>query len=393
MLLRYLAKEITCMKQHWYSYAIPPGASVFHCDVRELATCDIRGQYDYCIIENAEYSRDLDELFKRCREIVAPHGRVVITWRVWWLQWGFWRRILPIARLNANLLASRASCHGYSEITRDIPVSGYCGSLLRLIPVLRALYPWRYLVLAPQKNPENYSVTVIIPCKNERGTIAAAVERLPIFGCTQEILFADGNSTDGTHEEIARIQTLYNDRTIRMITQTGRGKKNGVFEGIAAAQGEVIILLDSDLAIAPEEMPKFYDAIARGDGEMINGARFVYPMERDATPRLNFVANLVFPMIISRIIKQRISDSLCGTKVFFKKDFEIFSRAPSVWGIDPFGDFTFLFAWGRAWKRIVDVPVHHHARSYGETRIHRFSAGWSLLFIVLRAALCWTRFR
>jgi len=243
----------------------------------------------------------------------------------------------------------------------------------------------------PERVRRDYSVTVLIPTKNERGTIEDAVRRLPRFGTAQEILFVDGHSTDGTQEEIIRVGDRYTDRAVRLITQTGRGKKNGVLEGIAAAQGEIIILLDSDLAIAPEEMPLLYEALASGHGDLINGVRFVYPMEPNATPRLNFIANLIFPLIIGHITGQSIRDSLCGTKVFFKKEYENLSAAPSVWGSDPFGDFTFLFAWGRAWKKILDVPVHHHARSYGATRIHRFSAGWILLGIVIRAACSWTR--
>lgn len=375
----------------WYSYAIPPQASMHATTARSLSFPQNR--VDYLIVEESEYIPNFEEFFDTARSSLAERGRLVMVWRFWLASWGFWRRVLPFARIDSVTLEMLAVRTRYHRVVYDIPVSGYCGSLLRLVPGIKWLYPWRYAVLVPERGARDYSVTVVIPTKNERGTIDDAVRRLPRFGSHQEILFVDGHSTDGTPEAIIRVGEKYRERAIRLITQTGRGKKNAVLEGIAAAQGEIVILLDSDLAIAPEEMPLFYESLAAGKGDLINGSRFVYPMEHAATPRLNFIANLLFPRIISHITGQSIRDSLCGTKVFFKKEYALLSKAPSVWGGDPFGDFTFLFAWGRAWKKILDVPVHHHARSYGETRIHRFSSGWILLGIVIRAAYSWTRLK
>lgn len=373
----------------WYSYAIPPSSSVHTTAARSLVLP--QKPVDYLIVEDIEYVKDLGQFFAGIGSSIADRGMLVVTWRFWLLSWGFWRRVLPYARIDHISLRASAESYRYREVLCDIPIAGFFGSLFRLVPGIKWLYPWRYIVFMPERLRQDYSVTVVIPTKNERGTIEDAVRRLPLFGTQQEILFVDGHSTDGTGKEIMRVGDQYTDRAIRLITQTGRGKKNAVLEGIAAARGEIIILLDSDLAVAPEEMPLFYEALAAGRADLINGARFMYPMQPHATPRLNFVANLIFPRIIGHIIGQPIRDSLCGTKVFFKKEYEKLSKAPSVWGADPFGDFTFLFAWGRAWRKIIDVPVHHHARSYGATRIHRFSAGWILLGIVIRAAYSWTR--
>jgi glycosyltransferase involved in cell wall biosynthesis len=124
-----------------------------------------------------------------------------------------------------------------------------------------------------------FSTTIVISCRNERGNIEAAVQRIPPFGGHQEIIFVDGHSTDGTIEEIERVMEAYPDRNIRLLVQDGTGKSDAVRKGFALATGDILMILDADLTMPAEDLPKFYDAIASGKGEFINGCRLVYPME------------------------------------------------------------------------------------------------------------------
>jgi glycosyltransferase involved in cell wall biosynthesis len=229
----------------------------------------------------------------------------------------------------------------------------------------------------------------VIPCKNERGNIAPAVERLPALGTETEIIFVDGNSTDGTVEAIEAVIAKYGTaRSIRLVHQgNGRGKGDAVRKGFDAATGDVLMILDADLTVAPEDLPKFYDALISGKGDFINGTRLVYPMESEAMRFLNFLGNKFFGVAFSWLLGQRITDTLCGTKVLFKRDYERIKAGRSYFGnFDPFGDFDLLFGAARLNLRLIDLPVRYHDRTYGETKISRFRHGL-LLFRMCGIAL------
>lgn len=229
------------------------------------------------------------------------------------------------------------------------------------------------------------SVSIIIPCRNEKGTIEDAVKRCPAMGATIELIFVDGYSTDGTLQELYRVQKLYSDKNIRILQQTGRGKGDAVRLGFSHAQGDICMILDSDLAVQPEELSKFYSALCSGVGEFINGSRLIYPMEDAATPWLNYLVNYIFAVLISWITGQRITDTLCGTKVFWRQDYERIMETRSLLGFsDPFGDFDLIFGAARLSKKIVDVPIHYKNRVYGSSQIGSYFKNGLLL---LRS--CW----
>jgi glycosyltransferase involved in cell wall biosynthesis len=226
------------------------------------------------------------------------------------------------------------------------------------------------------------SVSVICPCKDERGNIAAAVTRTPRMGRSTELVFVDGSSTDGTREEIlAWIERYRGPLTLRLIDQgEGKGKGDAVRKGFAAARGDVLMILDADLTVPPEDLPKFYRALVTGKGELINGVRLVYPMEGQAMRFLNLVGNKFFSLALSWLLEQPIKDSLCGTKVLYRRDYDRIAAARDFFGdFDPFGDFDLLFGAGRLNMRIVDLPVRYRDRLYGDTKISRFRHGLMLL--------------
>ena len=224
------------------------------------------------------------------------------------------------------------------------------------------------------------STSVVIPCRNEAGHIRPLVERLPDLGPNSEFLFVEGNSRDDTEAVIRQVIADNPGRPLRLLKQPGKGKGDAVREGFAHARGEVVLILDSDMGVAPEDIPKFVDALVRGKGEMINGSRLVYPMEGKAMRFLNLLANKSFAALFSWLLGQQVRDTLCGTKALYREDYERIAANRAYFGdFDPFGDFDLLFGAARLDLRIVDMAIRYHERSYGETNISRFRHGLLLL--------------
>jgi len=224
------------------------------------------------------------------------------------------------------------------------------------------------------------TVSVVIPCRNEAGHIAPLVESLPKLPAGSEFLFVEGHSTDDTAAVIERSVGEHPELPLRFFRQPGKGKGDAVRFGFAQAKGDVLLILDSDMGVAPADVPKFVTALARGKGEMVNGSRLVYPMEGRAMRFLNLLANKFFAFLFSWLLGQQVRDTLCGTKALWRDDYERIAANRSYFGdFDPFGDFDLLFGAARLNLRIVDLAVRYHERQYGETNISRFSHGWLLL--------------
>jgi SAM-dependent methyltransferase len=254
------------------------------------------------------------------------------------------------------------------------------------MPGIRRLCLRNYFVVRSLKaKPRtDMSVSVIIPCRNERGNIETAITRMPAFGSAQEIVYIEGNSSDGTYEECLRVKEAYaGKRDITVLRQDGKGKGDAVRKACAAATGDILMILDADLTMPPEALPKFYNAITSGKAEMINGSRLVYPMEDEAMRPLNFIANRFFARVFSYLVNQRFTDTLCGTKALTKKHYDAIARDRAYFGdFDPFGDFDLIFGAAKQNLKIIEVPIHYAARTYGETNISRFRDGLTLLRMV-----------
>ena len=256
------------------------------------------------------------------------------------------------------------------------------------LPLVRKLCLRHYLVarLASQVAETDLTVTVVIPCRNEKGNIEPAVTRLPALGSEMEIIFVEGHSTDGTWEEVERVKRLYSDSDIQSIRQPGEGKGDAVRAAFEQAKGDVLMILDADLTVPPEDMPKFFEAIATGRGEFINGSRLIYGMEDQAMRFLNYLANHVFASIFTYLLNQKLTDTLCGTKVLRRVDYERIAANRKYYGdFDPFGDFDLIFGANKLNLKIVEVPIRYATREYGTTQISRFRHGLLLLKMVVFA--------
>jgi SAM-dependent methyltransferase len=232
------------------------------------------------------------------------------------------------------------------------------------------------------------SATVVIPARNECGNIEPAIRRIPRFTDDLEIIFVEGHSKDGTWEEIHRVMASYPQYDIKAMRQPGSGKADAVFTAFDAARGDVLMILDADLTMPPEQLSKFWQAMRSGMGEFVNGSRLVYPMEDEAMRFLNLFANKTFSFIFTWLLSQRITDTLCGTKVLRRSDYARLKAGRAYFGnFDPFGDFDLIFGASKLNLKIVEIPIRYANRTYGETQIARFKHGSMLLRMVLFAFL------
>jgi hypothetical protein len=258
------------------------------------------------------------------------------------------------------------------------------GYLARL-PLVRSLALTHWLVARPLPSARSeLGVSVIVPCRNEAGSVSGLFRRIPDMGLHTEVVLVEGHSTDDTRSRIEECIAAHPEMDARLVVQTGSGKWDAVRQGFAAASQDVLMILDGDMTVAPEELPKFYEAIARGSGELINGSRLVYGMEPGAMRFLNMLGNRAFAGWLSGILGQYVKDTLCGTKVLLRADYERIAQRREEFGIeDPFGDFELLLGAALLGLKIVNVPVRYQARRYGDTNIHRFRHGWMLLRLAI----------
>ena len=276
-------------------------------------------------------------------------------------------------------------------LPRQIPLlTPLANRWLSQLPVVEQLGLTHWLVARPSAlaKPALPSVSVVIPARNEAGNIAAAIERLPLLGRSTEVIFVEGHSSDDTWATIERVCATYRGPlSLKALRQSGKGKADAVWLGFEEASGEVLVILDADLTVRPEDLPRFIDALANGRGEFVNGCRLVYPRSHAAMPPLNTAANRFFAAVFAWLLRQRIKDTLCGTKVIWKADYERLKAGRAFFGdFDPFGDFDLLFGASKLNLKIVEVPVRYQERSYGSSNIAHVKEGLILARMCLVAA-------
>lgn len=374
-------------------------------DAETLALPELRGQtFDYVVLSDVlGFLRDVWSALRVLRAVCSPRTRVLITY------YNFvWEPLLSLAEragLKAPIEAQNwLGMHdienllalNHFEVIRkgtaqlvpaDVPgLAPLANRYLAQLPGLRHLSLTQFFVckLAHGGGPiphRDYTCSVIVPCKNERGNVDDIVARTPDLGRGTELIFVDGSSDDGTVAAIEHHLRAQTRPNMRLVHQgDGRGKGDAVRKGFAAATGDVLFILDADLTVPPEDLPKFYAAISEGVGEFVNGSRLVYPMEGGAMRVLNSIGNKAFSVALSGILEQRLKDTLCGTKVLFRRDYERIAAARGFFGdFDPFGDFDLLFGAAKQNLKIVELPVRYRARTYGDTKISRFRHGAELL--------------
>jgi hypothetical protein len=253
------------------------------------------------------------------------------------------------------------------------------------LPLIKELSLITYQIYRPLFKPKKYSVSIIIPARNESGNIVGLISKLPKFNTKTEVIFVEGHSKDNTYEKIINEikQNKRKDIASYVFKQNGIGKNDAVKLGFEKAKNDILIVLDADLTVKPKELKKFYDAICEGKSDLVIGTRLVYPMEKQAMRLLNYFGNKMFSILFSFIIDQKIKDTLCGTKAILKSNYlKIKSNQRYFGNFDPFGDFDLIFGSAKLNFKITEVPVRYGQRKYGQTNIDRFRHGLLLLRMV-----------
>lgn len=319
---------------------------------------------------------------------IANDERLIVMRRT---LWGAWLSKTSTVSHHACKLSLEAA--GYEIITTEYGmllcssmwIVNWLNAVVSRIPIMRQLCQYELWIarLQPARQQGNTlpSVSIIMPCRNEEGTVEEAIRCMPALGSFTEMICIDGHSKDNTLQELQRMRDITSHIHIKVMVQSGKGKKNAVVEACAHATGDILIVFDSDIAVLPEDMRAFYDALVAGYGDLINGTRLMFPLEQGAMRVPNFIFNHIFAWVISYsgILGQKVSDTLCGTKVCWRKDYERSCVQHAwLWDLDPFGDFSWLFGIAMLGGKIKDLPVRYYARKYGSPIEGRLRYGLEL---------------
>ncbi|MFN8542838.1 MAG: bifunctional class I SAM-dependent methyltransferase/glycosyltransferase family 2 protein [Candidatus Binatia bacterium] len=393
-----------------------PSVTLRHQPAEELSLPEFevrKGEGGFDVITMVNVVGELADVllvFKRLRPLVRPDTRLVIVFynHLWeplvkpaaalglkldnptqnWLAFEDFHTFLHLAGFEVVKTGARMPCPKY------IPgVAEVMNKVVGRLPVLQRLGFIHYVVARPAiplpKPPAAYTASVIVPCKNEEGNVPDIVPRVPELGAGTELVFVDDRSTDATAARVREAMRQYPDRRIRLVSGPGRGKGAAVRAGMAEATGDVLMILDADMTVMPEDLPAFFEAITENRGEFINGSRMVYPLADDAMRSANIVGNKLFALLFSFLLEQRIKDTLCGTKVVMRSGYEKIAAARDYFGnIDRWGDYDWIFGAAKSNLKIVDLPIHYVERTAGVTKMtKRFRNG----LVMLR--MCWVAFR
>jgi len=365
---------------------------------------NLKEKFEYLILpDSLNQLDDIQKVIHQLRSLVTPESRIILNYYNF-----FWSPLLMLAEklglrkkqkqsnwLSSDDIYNLLALEGFEIIKTGkrflfpiyLPVvSNLINRYIGNLPIVNKLCLINYIIARPIiiKKDKQLTVSVVIPARNEKGNIENAVKRLPKMGQHTEIIFVEGHSKDGTYQEIKRVTKKYKSLDIKYTKQDGVGKGDAVKKGFAVAQGDILMILDADLTVAPEELLKFYFAIASGKGEFINGSRLVYPMEKQAMRTLNILGNKFFSIAFSWMLSQKIKDTLCGTKAISLKNYRKIVANQGYFGdFDPFGDFDLIFGSAKLNLKFIEIPIKYKARKYGETNISRFKHGWLLLKMTL----------
>ncbi len=378
-----------------------PELQFLQADAHDLTSID--STFDFIILSDAVNDLwDVQRVFEQLHPLCTPRTRIILNSysRLWELPLLLTAKLnlaTPILNQNwlttsdlANMLnlAGFETIRNWQEILWPLPLGGFANKVLVRFWPFRELALSNFIIARPVSRPvKKASVSVIVPARNESGNIRAIFERLPRMGSKTELIFVEGHSKDDTYATIEREISAHPATLGLLLRQKGIGKADAVRLGFEHASGEVLMILDADLTVPPEDLPRFYDALISGKGEFINGVRLVYPMEAQAMRGLNFLGNKFFSSAFTWLLGQSIKDTLCGTKVLWNEDYKKFAANRTYFGdFDPFGDYDLLFGAAKLNLKIVDLPIRYRERTYGSTNIHRWRHGFLLIKMVTFAA-------
>lgn len=365
---------------------------------------------DYIVLNGyLHYENDIQSYLEQLHERMLSDTRLIVTYYS-----AAWKPLLKLAAfLRLRRKTPESNWLAHEDIANLLHVANFESIKLEqkillpiYIPIISNLFN-RYLaplpffrlftmvnilvarpIISTTTFPDKPSVSVVVAARNEAGHIDSILQRLPQMGLDDELIFVEGGSSDDTWQKIQEAQIKYTGKiNIQIAQQEGKGKGDAVRKGFSLATKDILMILDADMTVPPEDLPKFYRAIVADKGEFINGSRLVYPMEKKAMRFFNLLGNKFFALAFSFVLGQRFKDTLCGTKVISRKNYEKLVAHRSYFGdFDPFGDFDLIFGAARMGLKIVEIPIVYQERTYGDTNISRWRHGVLLLRMVIFAS-------
>ena len=236
-------------------------------------------------------------------------------------------------------------------------------------------------------NNKDLRVSFIIPCKNEENNIKTFENEIKNSNQSNEYLFGDDNSMDKTIDEIDKLSKKLNNNKILKYNGPGVCKSENVYKGIELSSGDIIVVYDADLTVDFKDVEFSIDILKNTNADFINCTRMIYPQKDGAMKFSNFIGNSIFANLFSLLFRKKITDTLCGTKIFFKKDWVKIKKNITGLGVkDLWGDFDLLIGAYKNNLKITEVPVTYHERKEDNTKMTSvFLNGIRMLSIVLVA--------
>ncbi|HQY21410.1 MAG TPA: glycosyltransferase [Ignavibacteria bacterium] len=375
--------------------------------VMDSEEISITEKFDFIIIsDTVGYFDDVQRSFEQIQNLCSEHTRIIVTYVNF-----LWLPVLDLAELlrlkmpqvrnnwlNIDDLKNLLNLSGYDVIKSGrkflmpfyIPLlSAFVNNYIANLPLINRLCLIEFIISRKIINEvQEKTVSVVIPARNEKGNIETIIQRVPQMGSNTEIIFVEGNSTDDTYDEIKRVCEKYSQsHDLKYFKQEGKGKADAVRKGFENVNGDILMILDADMTVPPEDLTKFYNAFVQRKGEYLSGTRLVYPLEKESMRTLNILGNKFFSLMLTWILNQKIKDTLCGTKVISRENYIKLKEVKNnfLGNADPFGDFDLILGASKLNLKYAEIPIRYDARIYGETNISRFSHGWMLMRLTLFA--------
>ncbi|HVE70344.1 MAG TPA: glycosyltransferase [Thermoanaerobaculia bacterium] len=233
------------------------------------------------------------------------------------------------------------------------------------------------------ETPKPPLLSVIVPCYNERATVAQLlrhVREVPVGG-EKEILVIDDQSTDGSRDIVARLASEWPE--IRQIIQPyNQGKGAAIRRGIEEARGDIVLIQDADLEYDPEDYPKLLQPIIDGHADAVFGSRFEgYP--RRVMLFWHRLGNTFLTFLSNATTNLDLTDMETCYKVFRRDVIQSIKLQSNRFGIEP--EITAKLA--KRGYRIFEVPIAYYGRDYWEGKKINWKDGFSALWTILKYGL------
>ena len=358
---------------------------------------------DTVIISDIEHQNNPTSNLFKLSQVIKDDTKIVIISRnlVWMILIKLLKFFFSFSPKKNNFLPASYLENLYSicnlEIIRNekiialpiyIPIlTNFINRIFRL-PLLNLFCLLNITIL--KKKDKNFSedknlkVSFIIPCKNEENNIKIFEKEIYESDQSHEYLFGDDNSSDNTINEIDKLAKKLDKHNIVKYYGPGICKSENVYKGIEISNGQIIVIYDADLTVSFKDVEFSINILKNTNADFINCTRMIYPQKDGAMKLANFIGNSFFAGLFSLLFRKKITDTLCGTKIFYKKDWIKIKKEVSNWGMkDLWGDFDLLIGAYKNNLKIIEVPVTYYERREEETKMKSVILNALRMFIIV----------